>query len=134
MAPMRQIAPINTPPKERKAHVVHARFTATELAAVQKAAACAELTMSAFMRSLTLEGAGVRPFLTEEDRAVFDLLHRDLRAIGMNLNSLLRLAHQRIIPSELGELLKDLQPVAAGLALELCRLERRNGRSVGGRP
>lgn len=89
--------------------------------------------MSAFMRALTLEGAGIRPFLTEEDRAVFDLLHRDLRAIGVNLNSLLRLAHQRVIPGEIGELLNELQPVTAGLALELNRLGKRNGRSVGGR-
>jgi len=130
---MRQAAPIKTPPKERKAHVVHARFTASELDAVRMAAARAEFTMSAFMRALTLEGAGIQPFLTEEDRAVFDLLHRDLRAIGVNLNSLLRLAHQRIIPGEIGELLKELQPVAAGLALELNRLGRRSGRRVGGR-
>ncbi|OWV96891.1 mobilization protein [Rhizobium sp. R693] len=122
-----------TAAKEPKAHVVHARFTASELAAVHNAAEQAELTVSAFMRSLTLEGAGVQPFLTAEDRAIFEFLHRDLRTIGVNLNSLARLAYRQFNPDEVGELVKGLLPVTAGLALELSRLKRRRGRKVGGR-
>ncbi|OWW02313.1 hypothetical protein ATY81_21920 [Rhizobium sp. R72] len=132
MARTRQIAPIKTAQNERKAHVVHARFTASELAAVHNAAEQAELTVSAFIRSLTLEGAGVEPFLTAEDRAIFEFLHRDMRIIGMNLNSLARLAYRQFDPGEVSELLSGLLPVAAGLALELNRLKRRTGRRVGG--
>lgn len=133
VARARQTAPVTTPSNERRSHVVHARFTASELAAVHKAAEQAELTVSAFMRSLTLEGAGVQPFLTAEDRAIFEFLHRDLRTIGVNLNSLAQLAYRQFNAGDVSELLKGLLPVATGLALELNRLKRRNGRKVGGR-
>ncbi|NLS07121.1 mobilization protein [Rhizobium sp. P32RR-XVIII] len=113
---------------------MHARFAASELVAVEEAAERAGMTLSAFIRSLTLDGAGVLPFLTEEDRAVFDLLHRDIRAIGVNLNSLTRLAHQRTVPIEISNVLQDFQPVVAALALELRRLAARSGRRVEGRP
>jgi hypothetical protein len=71
---------------ERKTRVVHARFSASEIALIDKAAMEAELTVSTFMRSLTLEGAGVKPFFTEADRAILGLLLSDVRALGMKLN------------------------------------------------
>lgn len=89
--------------------------------------------MSAFMRSLTLDGAGILPFLSEDDRVIFELLHRDLRAIGVNLNSLVRCSYQRSVPADAIADLRDLQPLVAGLAFELQRLASRPGRRMGHR-
>ena len=79
----------------RKSRVVHARFSAEDMARIEAAAGRAGLTVSAFIRSLTLEAAGVRPFLTDEDRAVLGLLLCDLKAVGVNLNQLARAANRR---------------------------------------
>ena len=117
---------------ERKSRVVHARFSVSELAALEDAAQRAGMTVSAFIRSLTLDGAGILPFLNDEDRAIFDLLHRDLRAVGVNVNSLVRLAHQRSVPADAVDLLSELSPLVAGLALELRRLATRPGRTIEG--
>jgi hypothetical protein len=119
--------------KEPKERVVHTRFSAPELAAVEVAARQSEMSVSAFMRSLTLDGAGILPFLSEDDRVVFELLHRDLRAIGVNLNSLVRRSYQRSVPADAIADLRELQPLVAGLALELQRLASRPGRRIGRR-
>ena len=66
-----------------------------EMVKIEAAAQAAELTVSAFMRSLILEGAGVRPFFTEEDRVIVSALFADLRAVGVNLNQLARAANRR---------------------------------------
>lgn len=129
----RRARPAGTTAGERKERVVHVRFSASELVAVEVAAVRAEMSVSAFMRSLTLDGAGILPFFSDEDRAIFELLHRDLRAIGVNLNSLVRLSHQRSITAEGVADLRDLQPLVAGLALELRRLATRPGRTIAGR-
>jgi hypothetical protein len=83
------------PRAERKTKVVHARFSAMEMVKIEDAAQATELTVSAFIRSLTLEGAGVRPFFTEEDRVILSALLADLRAVGINLNQLARAANGR---------------------------------------
>ncbi|TIT42241.1 MAG: MobC family plasmid mobilization relaxosome protein, partial [Mesorhizobium sp.] len=70
--------------------MVHARVSADEYAAIEKAAKAADMTVSGFFRSLVIEGAGARPFLTEEDRLVMALLLEDMRAIGVNLNQVAR--------------------------------------------
>ncbi|URK89466.1 hypothetical protein LP421_32785 (plasmid) [Rhizobium sp. RCAM05350] len=75
-------------PGERKDKVVHTRFGASEMAKIEGAAEKAGVTVSAFMRSLTLEGAGVRPFFTQDDRAVLGLLLSEISAVGVNLNQL----------------------------------------------
>jgi len=126
----RQLEPYRTAAKEPKDRVVHARFSGSELAAVEAAAKRSGLSVSAFIRSLTLDGAGVMPFLVDEDRAIFGLLHRDLRAIGVNLNSVLRLVHRRSVPIEAVADLRDLQSLVVGLALELHRLSIRPGRRL----
>ncbi|MBB3544786.1 MULTISPECIES: mobilization protein [unclassified Rhizobium] len=116
--------------RQRKDRVVHARFAASEWSAAEDAARQAGMTLSAFIRSLTLDGADILPLLTEEDRAVFELLHRDLRAIGVNLNSLVRLSRQDKRSPEIVAALGELQPLIAGLMLELHRLAARPGRTI----
>jgi hypothetical protein len=105
---------------DRKTRVVHARFSAMEVAKIEQAAQAAALTVSAFMRSLTLEGAGVRPFFTEEDRVILSMLLGDLRAVGINLNQLARAANRRSPrPDEERAVIDDVQRVIAALLYEI---------------
>jgi len=119
--------------KERKERVVHARLAASEWTAALNAAGRAGMTLSAFVRSLILDGAEVLPFLIDEERAVFRFLHHDLTAIAINLNALVRQSTQGNVSSDIADVLRELQPIVAGLALELRRLTIRPGRrKVGG--
>lgn len=61
---------------------MHVRVTGDEHAAIDKAADEAEMTVSSFFRSLLLEGAGVRPILTGDDRLVMAALLEDMRMIA----------------------------------------------------
>ncbi|CDN57704.1 Putative mob protein MobC (plasmid) [Neorhizobium galegae bv. officinalis bv. officinalis str. HAMBI 1141] len=128
-----QIVPVIGP--ERKSRVVHARFGATEISMIEAAAKAAGLTVSAFVRSLTLEGAGVRPFLTDADRAVLGLLLSEVRAVGVNLNRLARTANRRGSP--VGEETRfvgdDVHRVLAAVLLELKSYAERGARFRSGK-
>ena len=106
---------------ERRDRVVHARFSASEIAAITRVSEEAGLTVSAFMRSLTLEGAGVRPFFTDDDRAVLDLLLSDMRAIGVNLNQLARVANTggHIQADQISAQTADIQKIVAVVLIAL---------------
>jgi hypothetical protein len=113
-----------------KARVVHARYSEDEYAAVVEAAKAAGMTVSSFFRSLTLEGAGVRPFLTAQDRAVLALLLEDMRKIGINLNQMARSLNSghAVHAEDVGASIRDVQAIAAHTMLELRALARRPGR------
>lgn len=117
----------------RKERVVHVRFAVSEHAAVEHAAAAARMTISGFMRSLTLEGAGVRPFLMDEDRTIFDILASDMRAIGVNLNQLARAANRagQIDAAEVSSTLIDIHKVVAAVVMELRGFSARGARRRG---
>lgn len=103
-----------------KNKVVHARFSAMEMVKIEQAAQAAELTVSAFMRSLILEGAGLRPFFTEEDRVILSALLADLRVVGVNLNQLARAANRRRPRTdEERAVLDDAQRAIAALLYEI---------------
>lgn len=105
---------------ERRTRVVHARFSATEIARIEQAAQAAALTVSAFMRSLSVEGAGVRPFFTEADRLVLGALLVDLRAVGVNLDQLVRAANRSgLRPDAQRAVIEDVQRAMAALLYEL---------------
>ena len=120
--------------QERKDKVVHARFSATEIERIEHAAQAAGMTLSGFLRSLTLEGAGVRPFFTEADRAVLSLLLVDVKAVGVNLNRLAR-ARNRGESGQSNEekrVIHDVQRLVAIVLFELqafaeCGARRRAG-------
>ncbi len=76
--------------RTRREKVAHIRFSPEEFAALEVAAGRVGMTVSAFVRSLSLEGAGERPFFAEADQAILALLARDMRAIGNNLNRVAR--------------------------------------------
>ncbi len=92
------------------------------------------MTVSGFLRSLSLEGAGVLPFLTDEDRAVLTLIRWELRAIGVNLNGLVRTANRgpALTKADVSEVVASLWPALASVALELDRYTARVGRRQGG--
>ncbi|MEQ1956197.1 plasmid mobilization protein [Mesorhizobium yinganensis] len=113
---------------KRKDRVAHIRFSSAEYDALEAAARAAGMTVSAFVRSLSMEGAGVRPFLGEGDRLVLALLADGMRAIGGNLNQIARAINTGLVPSE-GDFagsIRDAHSVATTLAAELAEMTRRS--------
>lgn len=120
--------------RERRDKVVHVRFNKTEIERIEHAAQAAGMTVSGFLRSLTLEGAGVRPFFTETDRGVLSLLLADIKALGINLNQLGRARNQGNVgrTHEEKQIIDDVQRVVAIALFELrafaeCGARRRAG-------
>lgn len=109
--------------------VAKTRLSAEEYSAVARAAAEAGMTMSMFWRSLVLEGAGIRPFLPREDRAIIQLLGQDLRTVGNNLNQVARsLNAGRSVPdAELTGAIDDARAIAVTVAAELASMTKRAG-------
>ncbi|TCR80825.1 mobilization protein [Rhizobium sp. BK376] len=118
----------STGTRQRKTAIIHTRFSASEALAVDLAAKQAGMTVSAFLRSLALEGAGVEPFLNDDDRLIFDLLFQELRNVRLDLNAVTRMAHRdEAKESEALRLLTELRPVVAAIGIEVKRLAG-NGR------
>ncbi|SMH26550.1 plasmid mobilization protein [Mesorhizobium australicum] len=118
----------NSEASKRKDKVAHIRFSPAEYDALEAAACAAGITVSAFVRSLSMEGAGVRPFLGEGDRAVLDLLADGMRAIGGNLNQIARASNTGKVPTE-GDVagsIRDAHSVATALAAELAEIIRQS--------
>jgi hypothetical protein len=113
---------------KRKDRVAHIRFSPAEFEALETAAASAGMTVSAFVRSLAMEGAGVRPFLGEGDRAVLGLLAEGMRAIGGNLNQIARAINTGKVPAEenVAGSIRDAHGVATALAAELAEMTRQS--------
>lgn len=113
----------------RKDKVVRMRLSADELAAIEKAASAANMTMSAFLRSLLLEGAGVQPLLAEEDRVVMGFLADEMRGVGTNLNQLARAMNsgRSVQAADLQANVGEVQVVVAAVLTELQALSRRAG-------
>lgn len=113
---------------KRKVRVAHVRFSPAEFDALQAAASAAGMTVSAFVRSLSMEGAGVRPFLGEGDHLVLGLLAEGMRAIGGNLNQIARAINIGRVPveSDVAGSIKDVHGVATTLAAELTEMTRRS--------
>jgi hypothetical protein len=105
-------------------------FAPEELEAVKVAAARANMTFSRFVRSLSLEGAGVRPLLNEEDRAVFELLIDHMRAISANLNQVSRALHMHRPDraAEIGVHLRDVRALVVAQSRELDRIRERSAK------
>jgi hypothetical protein len=121
------MADARSPSSKRKEKVVHIRLSASEYDALEQAAKAAGTSISAFVRSLSLEGAGVRPFLGKTDRAVLALLAEGLWAIGKNLSQITRAINRGQIPAEedLAGTVRDARVAATTVAVELSDLTRR---------
>lgn len=116
-------------PKQRKGRLINVRVSDAEHSAIEEAAKSAGMSVSAFFRSLLLEGAGVRPILTAEDRLVIGALLEDMRMIGINLNQVARAlnAGKSVHPAELDINLGNVQRIQAAVMSELRTLSRRAG-------
>ena len=116
-------------PKQRKGRLINVRVSDAEHSAIEEAAKSAGMSVSAFFRSLLLEGAGVRPILTAEDRLIMAALLEDMRMIGINLNQVARSlnADKAVHPSELDINLGNVQRIQAAVMSELRTLSRRAG-------
>ncbi|AZO22590.1 MULTISPECIES: plasmid mobilization relaxosome protein MobC [unclassified Mesorhizobium] len=115
----------------RREKVAHIRFAEDEISAVETAAERAGLSVSAFIRSLSLEGAGVRPFMNREDRAVLEMLIQDMRAVGGNLNQIARALNgsRSVAGSDLKGAIDDARAIATTVAAELAAMTKRAGAS-----
>lgn len=111
---------------KRKDKVAHIRFSPAEFGALEAAAIEAGMTVSAFVRSLSMEGAGFRPFVSEGDQAVLGLLADGMRAVGGNLNQIARAINTGRLPAEenIAGSIKDAHRVATTLASELAEMTR----------
>ena len=113
----------------RKDRLLNVRVSDAEHAAISEAAKLAGMSVSAFFRSLLLEGAGVRPILTADDRLIMAALLEDMRMIGINLNQVARSLNsgKSVHPSELDINLGNVQRIQAAVLSELRALSRRAG-------
>jgi hypothetical protein len=110
----------------RREKVAHIRFSDDEMQAVEGAAQRAGLSVSGFMRSLSLEGAGVRPFMSRHDRAIMEMLLEDMRAVGGNLNQIDRTlnATRSVAGSDLTGAIDDARAIATIVAAELASMTK----------
>lgn len=113
---------------KRKDRVAHIRLSAIELDALDQAATAAGMSVSAFVRSLCLEGVGRRPFLSDGDRVILDLLANGLRTIAAHLNQIARAINIGRIPVEehVAGSVRDAHVVATTVAAELADMTRRS--------
>jgi hypothetical protein len=120
----------------KREKVAHVRFAEHEIATIEVAAEQAGLSVSAFVRSLSLEGAGVRPFMNREDRAILEMLIQDMRAIGGNLDRISRALNNRrpVAGSELAGAIDDARAIATTIAAELAAMTKRAGAARRGEP
>ncbi|MEO5756549.1 MAG: plasmid mobilization relaxosome protein MobC [Mesorhizobium sp.] len=114
----------------RKDKVVRTRLSRDEYGAVERAAKAADMTVSAFLRSLVLEGAGVQPLLADEDRAVMGFLGDEMRAVGTNLNQVARALNngRAVRLADVDANVGEVQIVLAAVLAELRALAKRGGR------
>ena len=113
--------------RTRREKVAHIRFSEDEFSAVEAAAERADLSVSAFVRSLALEGAGEKPFLSPADRAIIQLLGQDMRAVGNNLNQVARALNtgRSVESSDLVAAVDDARAIATTVAAELAMMTKK---------
>ncbi len=117
----------NPTAEESKSEVVRVRVSGSELQQIEAAAEAADLTISSFIRSLSLEGAGVKPFLAYEDRMVFAALAEEFRAVGVNLNQIARAinAKREVHPEEVLMALGNVLTMMGVVGFEVRELAKR---------
>ncbi|WP_337109050.1 plasmid mobilization protein [Mesorhizobium salmacidum] len=113
----------------RRDRVAHIRFACDELAVVKSAANGAGMSVSAFIRTLACEGAGIRPFLNDADRAILQLLAADLRAVGNGLNQAVRALNTGRLRtvSDIAASADDARAISLTVAAELSQMTKRAG-------
>ena len=112
-------------PDDRRSETLAIRLTSAERIRVEQAAFAAGLNASEYARPLVLAGRVV----VRQNRALDHAAFEELRRIGVNLNQLTRLAHQR------GQFPEGLSDVFAALERILIReLDGDAGQAAQGAP
>ncbi|MCL7999756.1 MobC family plasmid mobilization relaxosome protein [Brucella sp. 21LCYQ03] len=108
---------------------IHSRVSADEYDAIYEAAKAAEMSMSAFFKAVFLQGAGVKPVFSDEDRALLSLMLEDMRMIGVNLNQVARALNsgKSVSDSETRMIVGDVQKMQVAVLSELRRASKRSG-------
>ncbi|MGO1164843.1 plasmid mobilization protein [Brucella sp. C7-11G] len=108
---------------------IHSRVSADEYDAIYEAAKAAEMSMSAFFKAVFLQGAGVKPVFSDEDRALLSLMLEDMRMIGVNLNQVARALNsgRSVSDSETRMIVGDVQKMQVAVLSELRRVSKRSG-------
>ena len=124
---MRATPPIESRRSSRRLKVAHIRYSPAEYAAVKDAADRAGCTVSGFLRLLSLEGAGVEPFLSKSDGAIFRLLGDDVSTMASDLNSVARAINVGRYPNvaDVAKLVMDAQAAAKTVGAELTSMLKR---------
>ncbi|MBE0703673.1 MAG: plasmid mobilization relaxosome protein MobC [Afipia sp.] len=122
--------------RNRRERVAHIRYSEQEFSAIGAAASAVGMSISAFVRSLSLEGAGVQPFLSPADRAILELLCQDMRIVGNNLNQVARTLNSGAVPrtADLTGAVNDAQAIATTVASELAAMTKASAASRRGVP
>ncbi|TPJ13760.1 plasmid mobilization relaxosome protein MobC [Mesorhizobium sp. B2-7-3] len=113
----------------RRERVAHIRFAPDELAVMKSAANGAGMSVSAFIRTLACEGAGIRPFLNDADRAILQLLAADLSAVANGLNQAVRALNTGRLStvSDIAAAADDARAISLTVAAELSQMTKRAG-------
>lgn len=112
-----------------KPQTIHSRVSADEFDAIDAAAKACDMTMSAFFKAVFLQGAGVKPVFSDEDRALLSLMLEDMRMIGVNLNQVARALNsgKSVSDSETRMIVGDVQKMQVAVLSELRRVSKRSG-------
>lgn len=124
---MRATRPTASGRSNRRVKVAHIRYSPGEFMAVKDAADRAGCTVSGFLRLLSLEGAGVEPFLSEADGAIFRLLSDDISTMARDLNAVARAINVGRPPNagDVAKLVMDGQSAAMTVAAEFAAMLKR---------
>lgn len=111
------------------------RINPDDLTAIDIVAKNYGLKRSAFCRELLRDGIGKSLFLTDEDKAIFSLLHDDLRMIGINVNQIARrLNSGKVVhPGEIEMVLKNVLVGLENVSGEILalKIKRSGGKQLG---
>jgi len=112
-----------------KPQTIHSRVSADEFDSIYDAAKAADMTVSAFFKAVFLQGAGVKPVFSDEDRALLSLMLEDMRMIGVNLNQVARALNsgKSVSDSETRMIVGDVQKMQVAVLSELRRVSKRSG-------
>ena len=121
--------PDNVTPVKVRPQTIHSRVSAGEYEAISAAAKAAGLTISAFFKAVMLEGAGVKPVFTDDDRAILSLILEDMRTIGINLNEVARAVNggKADVEEDVSHAIAEVQKMQFTVLSELQRVARRAG-------
>lgn len=110
-----------------KACSLKIRISNSDLADIDQLAKKTGKKRSEYCREILKQATGKAIFLSREDKAIFALLHEDMRKIGINVNQIARRlnAGKTVHPTEVTITLKNVLVAFENLSTELVELKSR---------